>query len=81
MDKKPTYNQIQTLFRWAEWSMPRDKAVEYSKVAETFTRGEISNEISRLYQIKSRGFGRVRKEDLMRGIIGLRMEGKEIGRQ
>lgn len=71
--KEPTYNQIQTLFGWAEWAMPHEEALKYTRAARKFTKQEVFLEIGRLHKLKSSRFGRLTKDDLMQGKIGKKM--------
>ena len=46
---EPTYNQIETLYRWFEWRMPTPKAraaMQFLKA--NATRAEVSSEIKRV---------------------------------
>lgn len=49
---EPTYNQIQTIYRWIQWHMPNQEArdaVHWLK--EHATRKEVSDEIKRLHDL------------------------------
>lgn len=49
---RPTYNQIETLFRWFEWHMDRvtaSAACQYLR--ENATRKEVSGEIKRIGEL------------------------------
>ena len=48
----PTYAQLDTLFRWFVWQMPRSEAsaaVDYLK--HNATRDQVSEEIGRIYPL------------------------------
>lgn len=52
MRNKPTYSQIETIYRWIQWHMPdaeASDAVHWLK--EHATRKEVPVEISRLYKL------------------------------
>ena len=49
-DDKPTYAQVETIFRWIEWHMSREEASDAVHwLKEHATRREMSDEIKRLY--------------------------------
>lgn len=49
---KPTYSQLETIFRWFEWLMPRDEATGAVKWLEQHaTRKDASEEIERMYPL------------------------------
>ena len=50
---KPTYSQLQVIYSWLSWEMPREKAVKASKYLEDHaTRKEVSEEMKRLKALK-----------------------------
>lgn len=49
---EPTYNQIETLFRWMKWHMTNSEAVKASHwLKEHATRKEVSDEIKRVHDL------------------------------
>lgn len=52
MNDKPTDKQIQVLYRWFHWNLPRDKACHaLDWLQEHATRGEVSQEIDRVHDL------------------------------
>lgn len=51
--KKPTYAQIECIYRWLKWNMPTAKAVAATDYLErTASRVEVSQEMNRLKKLK-----------------------------
>lgn len=52
MDNEPTYAQINTAYRWLSWAMPTAEAQDAASYMKTKTRREVSNEMSRLQDLR-----------------------------
>ena len=52
MNSDPTYAQINTTYNWLCWAMPTAEARAAAQYMKTKTRREVSNEMSRLQDLR-----------------------------